>query len=157
MPDRVCEIANITIGEKSFAIQQDTNVPSRNVFTKLPTCVVNVMANIIRTSNKQQDTRILCQTGITNQHGGYTIRRMTYLVHDLSNVPLFINELGTQGTLRWSGRHHQRRQYPLKVPTMTSHCFDNTNQVLNHPIREQHLNWPAQVDIVRLDINAARH
>jgi hypothetical protein len=38
---------------------------------------------------------------------------------------------------------------------MTSHCFDNTDQVLNNPTREQHLNWPAQVDIVRMDIRAA--
>jgi hypothetical protein len=44
-----------------------------------------------------------------------------------------------------------RRQYPLKVPTITSHCFDNTDEVLNQPTREQHLNWQAHVDIFRFD------
>jgi hypothetical protein len=34
---------------------------------------------------------------------------------------------------------------------MTSHSFDNTDQVLYHPTREQHLNWLAQMDIVRMD------
>jgi hypothetical protein len=79
---------------------------------------------------------------------------MTYSVHDLSNVPLFISDLGKRGILRWSGSHHQQRKYPLKIPTMTSHCFDNTDQVLYHPTREQHLNWTAQVDIVRMDNQA---
>ncbi len=53
--------------------------------------------------------------------------------------------------LGWLGSHHQWRQYPLKVPTITSHYFDNTYQVLYHPTREQHLSWSAHVDIVRMD------
>ena len=56
---------------------------------------------------------------------------MTYSVHNFSDVPLFINELGTRGIFSWSRSHHQRKHYPLKVLAMTSHCFDNTNQVLN--------------------------
>jgi hypothetical protein len=34
---------------------------------------------------------------------------------------------------------------------MEYHCFDNTDQVLNHLTINQHLNWHAQVDIVRMD------
>ena len=47
LPDRFWTIVNITIGGKSFAIQHYTNVPSRNVFTKLPASLGNLMANII--------------------------------------------------------------------------------------------------------------
>ena len=54
--------------------------------------------------------------------------------------------------LSWSESHHQWRQYPPQVPTIQYHCWDNIYQVLYHPTREQHLNWSAQVDIVRMDI-----
>ena len=37
----------------------------------------------------------------------------------------------------WLGIHHQRRQYPLEVQAMQYHCFDNIDQVLFHPSREQ--------------------
>ena len=57
------------------------------------------MANVIMTFSKHQDKQILCQMGYNQPiiHGGYTIRLTTYSVHNLSNVPLFINELGARG------------------------------------------------------------
>ena len=84
---------------------------------------------------------------------------MNLSVHDFSIVTFHRRNKSTMNIQLpgWSENHHQRRQYPLTVPTMTSHCFDNTDQVLNHPTREQHLNWHAQVDIVRMDIRAAGH
>jgi hypothetical protein len=47
LPYQFWTIANMTIWGKSFVIQQYKNVPSRKRFTKLPTSVANLMANVI--------------------------------------------------------------------------------------------------------------
>jgi len=41
LPDRFSTFVNNKIGGEGFAIQQHTNVPSRNVFRKLPRGVAN--------------------------------------------------------------------------------------------------------------------
>jgi hypothetical protein len=104
------------------------------------------------TFSKQQDTQILCQTGY-NQPIMVGIQSVGWLIQSMTVPPCLysIENKEHEEFLCWSGSHPQRRKYPLQVPTMTSHCFDNTDQVLYHPTREQHLNWHAQVDIFRMD------
>ena len=61
------------------------------------------MVNIIVTFGKQQDIQIVCRTGYNQpiMVHGYTLHLMTYLVHDLSNVFLFISELGAPGNFSY--------------------------------------------------------
>jgi hypothetical protein len=47
LPGRLRTIANITIGGKSFAIQQIKKRSFQKHFTKSPTSVVNLMADIL--------------------------------------------------------------------------------------------------------------
>ena len=84
---------------------------------------------------------------------------MTYSVHDLFQRAFLYQRIRNTRNfqlLGWSGSHHQRRPYPRIEPVMQYYCFDNTDQVLYHLTREQHLNWPAQVDIVRMNNQAGK-
>ena len=61
---------------------------------------------------------------------------MTLSVHGRFIVSLNMSTRSNQ-LLIWSGSHHQRRQYPLKIAAMQCYCFDNKDQVLFHPTKEQ--------------------